>query len=79
MPENNFTKDDITAFVSVHLPKFAEACKTKKGDAILMHQDAFAADLQSNELTLLGMAIKFAGFHGRPITIIGTHNETLKQ
>lgn len=78
MPNANFSKEDVIAIVSAMLPKFKEACECQDGDAILMHQDAFAADLQGDDITLLGMAVKFAGFYGRTITIIGKHNETIK-
>jgi hypothetical protein len=48
-----------------HLP-------TKDAEAIVMHQDAFAADFQLSELFLLGAAIKYAGVHGKELRIIGT-------
>jgi hypothetical protein len=45
---------------------------------VIIHQDSFAADYQQDEYTLLGMAIMFAGLHGKEIRIIGTNRETLK-
>jgi len=48
-------------------------------DAIIIHQDSFAADYQQDAYTLLGMAIKFAGLHGKEVRIIGTSMETLKR
>ena len=47
-------------------------------DVIILHQDSFAADYQQDEYTPLGMAIKFAGVHGKEIRIIGSNRETLK-
>jgi hypothetical protein len=59
------------------LPDFVKACG-KDEDVIILHQDSFAADYQQDEYTLLGMAIKFAGLHGKEIRIIGKNGETLK-
>jgi hypothetical protein len=47
--------------------------------AIILHQDAFAADYQEEEYRLLGMAIKFAGIFGRDVLINGANRETLDQ
>jgi hypothetical protein len=59
------------------LPDFVKACSANE-DAIILHQDSFAADYQEDEYTLLGKAIKFAGLHGKEVHIIGTNRETLK-
>jgi len=45
-------------------------------DMVLIHQDAFAASYHADEYTLLGMAVKFAGDHGKSITIHGWCGET---
>ena len=58
--------------VEEELPDFVKMVKTTKDEMIVFHQDAFAADYQENEFTLLGMAIKYAGLHSREITIIPT-------
>jgi hypothetical protein len=50
------------------LPKFAAACESD-AEMVLMHQDAFAADLREDEFALLGRAIKFAGLLGKDVTI----------
>ena len=42
------------------LPEYARMCVGEE-PVIIFHQDAFAADYQPNEFTLLGMAIKYAG------------------
>lgn len=47
------------------LPEFVKACEAKGADTILMDQAAFS----SNEAELLGQAIKFAGEHGKTVTI----------
>jgi hypothetical protein len=59
------------------LPDFVKSCG-KDEDVIILHQDSFAADYQQDEYALLGMAIKFAGLHGKEVRIIGTDRETLK-
>jgi hypothetical protein len=64
--------------VQEKLPEFAQMCNAKD-EAILLHQDAFAADYQDEEYSLLGMAIKYAGLHGKSVTIIGQNDETLKK
>jgi hypothetical protein len=60
------------------LPDFVKSCG-KNEDLIILHQDSFAADYQQDEYALLGMAIKFAGLHGKEVRIIGTNRETLKE
>jgi hypothetical protein len=60
------------------LPDFVKSCG-KNEDAIILHQDSFAADYQQDEYVLLGMAIKFAGLHGKEVRVIGTNRETLNR
>ena len=67
----------LAAKIARVLPDFVNSCR-EKADAVIIHQDSFAADYQDDEYTLLGMAIKFAGLHGREVRIIGTNRETLK-
>ncbi len=62
---------DLRYEVQTRLPEFASACEGNT-EVILMHQDAFAADYQEEEFTLLGRAIKFAGLLGKDITITTT-------
>jgi hypothetical protein len=67
----------LSAEIRRLLPDFVRSCV--KSDAIvIIHQDSFAADYQQDECALLGMAIKFAGLHGKEVRIIGTNRETLK-
>jgi hypothetical protein len=58
------------------LPEYARMCQ---GDetVIIFHQDAFAADYQPGEFSLLGMAIKYAGLMGKEVRIIGRNRATL--
>ena len=71
--------DALLDRVSQRLPNFIEAVEAKDTDTVILHQDAFAAHLQDDELALLGAAIKFAGHHGKHITIIGRCGETIKK
>jgi hypothetical protein len=70
-------KSALTAKIERLLPDFAKSCRDK-AEMVIIHQDSFAADYQEDEYALLGMAIKFAGLHGKEIRIIGTNRETLK-
>jgi hypothetical protein len=70
-------KAALSAEIRRLLPDFVESCRNKE-DVVIIHQDSFAADYQQDEYTLLGMAIKFAGLHGKELRIIGTNRETLK-
>jgi hypothetical protein len=60
------------------LPDFVNACGINE-DVIILHQDSFAVDYQQDEYALLGMAIKFAGLHGKEVRIIGKNRETLRE
>jgi hypothetical protein len=53
------------------LPDFVNACHAN-ADFVIMHQDAFAPMLGSNEIFLLGKAIKYAGLSGKEVRIIPT-------
>lgn len=66
----------LVAKIKNVLPDFVKACLASD-DAVIVHQDSFAADYQEDEYALLGMAIKFAGLHGKEIRIIGANRETL--
>ena len=58
------------------LPDYARTWQSDE-PVIVFHQDAFAADYQENEFTLLGMAIKYAGLMGKEVRIIGKNRTTL--
>lgn len=68
---------DLINFVETKVPSFVEAVK-KPVDVVILHQDAFAADYQDDEYALLGRCIKYAGYHGKDVTIMGTNRETIK-
>jgi hypothetical protein len=53
-------ESSLIATIRRKLPDFAKACAVD-AELVLLHQDAFAADYQEDEYTLLGMAIKYAG------------------
>ena len=79
MPEEELMEKEaaLAAEVERVLPDFVNSCRVK-ADVVIIHQDAFAADYQDHEYTLLGKAIKFAGLHGKEVHIIGKNRETLK-
>jgi hypothetical protein len=65
------------------LPEFAKGvanvvaeAKSDQETTILLHQDAFAAGLDDDEYTLLGMAIKYAGLYGVIVTVVGKNHVT---
>jgi hypothetical protein len=68
----------LAAKIKNLLPDFVRACRAND-DAVIVHQESFAADYQDDEYVLLGMAIKFAGLYGKEVRIIGTNRETLKK
>ena len=79
MPEQELMKREaaLAAEVERLLPDFVNSCRDR-ADAVIIHQDSFAADYQDQEYALLGKAIKFAGLHGKEVHIIGKNRETLK-
>jgi hypothetical protein len=79
-PEEGITNREhsLTAAIEKLLPDFARSCR-ETTEMVILHQDSFAADYQEDEYRLLGMAIKFAGLHGKEIRIVGKNRETVKQ
>jgi hypothetical protein len=59
------------------LPEYAKMCQGHE-PVIIFHQDAFAADYQPEEFTLLGMAIKYAGLTGKDVRVVGKNRATLQ-
>jgi hypothetical protein len=49
----------LTAEIGRLLPDFARSCRDST-DAVIVHQDLFAADYQDEEYALFGKAMKFA-------------------
>jgi hypothetical protein len=79
MPEEELMEKEVALAAEVErlLPDFVNSCRDK-ADAVIIHQDSFAADYQDHEYALLGKAIKFAGLHGKEIRIIGKNRETIE-
>ena len=69
-------ESSLIATIRRKLPDFAKAC-ADDSELVLLHQDAFAADYQEDEYTLLGMAIKYAGLRGKEVRVIGKNRSTL--
>jgi len=60
--------------IETMLPSFAIMCKNAEragAQDIFIHQNAFAAMYSPNEYTLLGKAMKYAGFYGLTINFGG--------
>ena len=68
--------ESLKKTVEESLPKMKELVESS-ADAVILHQDAFAGDYQSDEYSLLGMAIKYIGLSGKEIHIIGTNRSTI--
>ena len=79
-PEEGITNREhsLTTAIEELLPDFAKSCRETK-EVVVLHQDAFAGDYQEDEYKLLGMAIKFAGLHGKEVRIVGKNRETVTQ
>jgi hypothetical protein len=70
-------ESSLIATIRRKLPDFAKAC-ADDAELVLLHQDAFSADYQEEEYTLLGMAIKYAGLRGKKVRVIGKNRQTLE-
>ena len=69
-------ESSLIATIRKQLPEFAKVCADDT-ELVLLHQDAFAADYQEDEYTLLGMAIKYAGLRGKEVRVIGKNRSSL--
>ena len=82
---NQENGSEIILLVEEKLPNFAKMIKkhyaefkgSEDAPEVVLHQDAFAADYQPEEIILLGSAIKYAGMSGVVLNIIGKSRETL--
>lgn len=65
-------KQKMVETIEKQLPEFVKMVKeaVEQNAAVIFNQDAFAASYQEEEFRLLGLAIKYAGFHGREIIIV---------
>lgn len=68
---------NLISIIKATLPNFARACHEQDVPAIILHQDAIAADYQEEEYHLLGMAIEFAGINSRDVVISGINRGSL--
>ncbi len=68
----------LIAIIRKKLPEFVKAC-ADDAEHVLLHQDAFAADYQEDEYTLLGMAIKYAGLTGKEVRVIGRNRSSFAE
>jgi hypothetical protein len=68
-------ESSLIAIIRKKLPEFVKACADDT-ELVLLHQDAFAADYQDDEYTLLGMAIKYAGLRGKEVRVIGKNRSS---
>jgi hypothetical protein len=71
-------ESSLIATIRKNLPDFAKACADDM-ELVLLHQDAFAADYQEDEYTLLGMAIKYAGLRGKEVRVIGKNRSSFAE
>jgi hypothetical protein len=69
-------ESSLIATIRKNLPDFAKACADDT-ELVLLHQDAFAADYQEDEYTLLGMAVKYTGLRGKEVRVIGKNRSSL--
>jgi hypothetical protein len=78
MREKELVKKEaaLKAQIERLLPDFATTVRDD-ADVVTIHQDSFAADYQDDEFALFGIAIKYAGLHGKEVRVIGKNRETL--
>ena len=69
-------ESSLIATIRKQLPDFARMCASDV-ETVILHQDAFAADYQEDEYTLLGMVIKYAGLRGKEVRVIGRNRSSL--
>jgi hypothetical protein len=69
-------ESSLIATIRRKLTDLVKAC-ADDAEMILVHQDAFAAEYQEDEYTLLGMAIKYAGLRGKEVRVVGKNRQTL--
>ena len=71
-------ESNLIATIRTKHPEFAKPCADET-ELVLLHQDAFAADYQEDEYTLLGMAIKYAGLRGKEVRVIGKNRSSFAE
>jgi len=71
----------LMATVEHYISDFARgveemATENEEANLMILHQDAFAANYDLDEYTLLGMAVKYAGCKGVELHIMGKNHQT---
>lgn len=69
-------RDTIGKYCKSLVQAMSDARATEK-PTLGIHQDAFAANYDPDELMLLGMAVKYAGMFGVTLVITGQNRSTL--
>lgn len=73
--------ETLRATVLRYMPDFVKMVELQHEqgiDLITVHQDGFAGGYHTDEYTLLGLAIKYAGLYGIAVMVTGTNGETFK-
>lgn len=65
---HNFSDAEIDEIVAEKLPQWRKACDNSAAEAVMFHQDAFGHSTE--ELLLMGLAIKYAKKKGKQIRIV---------
>jgi hypothetical protein len=74
--ERMHRESSLIATIRTKLPDFSRMCASDV-ETVILHQDAFAADYQEDEYTLLDMAIKYAGLRSKGVRVIGKNRSTV--
>ena len=68
-------EQEFKTTIERNLPEYAKMCQDPNDEVVVFHQDAFAADYQTEEMALLGLGIKYAGLMGKEVHVIGHNRE----
>lgn len=71
------SENEVVEIVSTIIPDFKkmiDEAVTSNVNQVIIHQDAFAADYDMDELVLLGSAVKYAGLNGVNLTFTGKNS-----
>ena len=66
--DTRLNKETVTNTVEKVLPEFARDCR-RPARVIFLTQESFATDFNVDDCMLLGMAVKYAGIHGKEVRI----------
>mgnify|MGYP001608383316 CR=1 FL=1 len=61
------TEEQIAAILQESLPEWKKTCDSDQAEGIILHQDAFG--ISTDEMLLLGFAVKYAGLKKKDIRI----------